>query len=418
MSEGALVLGRYRLDQRIATGGTAEVWRAHDTQLERDVAVKLLHAHLLPDATSRARLEAEARSVAALSHPGIVAIYDVEVGGERPAIVFELVDGESLATRIAREDPLPANEVTAIGADVADALFHAHQRGVVHRDVKPSNILLDQAGHARLVDFGIAHSLEAAAERLTLAGTIIGTPRYMAPEQLADGQIGPRTDLYALGAVLYEALAGHPAWESASPVAIAAAQRGGPPPLTDVDPALEAIVRACMAHDPEARPRTAGVLAAELRDWQPATVVSPAPPAGDETVVSSVVPRDVAAAPAADAARARDRRTPVLLTLGAAAVLVLALGAGAMLRGTGPSVPPASGSPSATPTPIQTATPDPTPTPAPTLDIGTLPRPVQEEIDRYREACGRDAPLPDGIETMNKKQAEEALEPLRKACDD
>ena len=417
MSEGALVLGRYRIDQRIATGGTAEVWRAHDTQLERDVAVKLLHAHLLPDATSRARLEAEARSVAALSHPGIVAIYDVEVGGERPAIVFELVDGETLATRIAREGPIPAEDVARIGADVADALFHAHQRGVVHRDVKPSNILLDQAGHARLVDFGIAHSLEAAAERLTLAGTIIGTPRYMAPEQLADGQIGPRTDLYALGAVLYEALAGHPAWESASPVAIAAAQPGGPPQLTDVDPGLEAIVRACMAHDPEARPRTAGVLDAELRDWQPATVVSAAPPTGDETVVSPVVPPDATAAPAADSARARDRR-PVLLTLGAAAVLVLALGAGAMLRGSGPPVPPASGSPSGTPTPIQTATPDPTPTPAPTLDFAALPRPVQRAIERYRSACGEDAPLPEGIETMNKKQAEEALDPLTKACDD
>ena len=410
MSDEALVLGRYRLDERIATGGSAEVWRAHDTQLDRDVAVKLLHPHLLPDAASRTRLEAEARAVAALSHPGIVAIYDVEMGGERPAIVLELVDGSSLAELFAREGSLPPDDVARIGAEVADALFHAHQRGVVHRDVKPSNILLDRGSRARLVDFGIAHSLADAAERLTLTGTIVGTPRYMAPEQLSDGAIGPRTDLYALGAVLYEALAGRPAWESGSPVAIAAAQRDGPPPLADVDPGLAALVRTCLSLDPEDRPQTAGILAAQLRAWQPGR---PAVAVADDdpTVTSSVVPP----APVTDAApRARRRFSPLVTLVAIAAVLVIPLAISAFLGADRAGSPVASVTP--TPTVAASVAATPTLTPAPTFDFGTLPRPVQRAIERYREACGQDAPLPDGIESMNKKAAEDALDPLIEAC--
>lgn len=411
MIDVMLVLGRYRLDERIATGGSAEVWRAHDIQLDRDVAVKLLHPHLLPDATSRARFESEARAVAGLSHPGIVAIYDVDAGRERPALVLELVDGSSLANRIARDGSLAPDDVVRIGADVADALFHAHQRGVVHRDVKPSNILLDSGGRARLVDFGIAHSLADAAERLTLTGTIIGTPRYMAPEQLADGAIGPRTDLYSLGAVLYEALEGHSAWESGSPVAIAAAQREGPPALT-ADPGLATIVRQCMAPDPEGRPQTAGVLATQLRAWEPAIAVA-APDA--PTVTSPVVPL-AAPAPMTEAAPAPSRRfSPLLLLVVIAALVVIPLAISAFLglnRGGSPAT-----SVTPMPTVAATPTPEPTVTPAPTLDFGTLPRPVQRAIERYREACGEDAPLPDGIESMNKKAAEDALDPLVEACE-
>jgi serine/threonine-protein kinase len=419
VSDEALVLDRYRLEQQIAIGGSAEVWRAFDTQLQRAVAVKLLHAHLLPDATSRARLEAEARSVAALSHPGIVAIYDVDVRAERPAIVFELVEGESLAARLAAGGPLLAEAVVRIGAEIADALFHAHQRGVIHRDVKPGNILLDTAGRARLVDFGIAHSLEAAAERLTVTGTVIGTPRYMAPEQLADGPIGPRTDLYSLGAVLYEALAGRPAWPSASPVAVAAAQREGPLPLTDVDADLAAIITESLAFDPADRPRTAAVLASDLRAWQPATVVSAAvaaPDDNDETVASSAVPVRQADS---GGERSRPPRRPSWMApalLAGAVIIVLAFGVSALLRGGGPTAPgPSLASAQATATPAET--PVATQTPAPTLDLGTLSRPVQRAIERYREACGEDAPLPEGIESMKKKDAEDALDPLTAACE-
>ena len=180
-----LVLGRYRLLDQIAVGGTARVFRARDEQLDRDVAVKLLHPHLLPDDTARRRLAAEARAAAGLSHPGIATVYDVDTHPAAPAIVMELVDGEPLSARLAH-GPMPPGAVARLGTELADALLHAHRRGIVHRDVKPGNILLERgSGRARLVDFGIAHSLAAGAESLTQTGTALGTPRYMSPEQMA-----------------------------------------------------------------------------------------------------------------------------------------------------------------------------------------------------------------------------------------
>ncbi len=250
MPEPPLVLDRYRLVERLAVGGSAEVWRAHDEQLDRAVAVKRLHPHLLPDAVSRQRLAAEARAAAGLSHPGIVGIYDVDTTGDWPALVMELVDGESLASRLAREGPLAEREAAAVAADIADGLYHAHKRGIVHRDVKPGNVLLDRAGRARLADFGIARSLAESAERLTQTGSVMGTLRYMAPEQLTGGEIGPRTDLYGLGAVLHEALTGEPPFPAGSPVGLVEAQRAGPPTIPAIDPALAALISACLAYDP------------------------------------------------------------------------------------------------------------------------------------------------------------------------
>jgi len=266
-TEQPLVLNRYRLVERIAVGGSAELWRAHDEQLDRPVAVKRLHSHLLPDAASRQRLVAEARAAARLAQPVIVGIYDVDATGESPAIVMELVDGESLAARLERDGPLPEREAANLTADVAEALYHAHQHGVVHRDVKPGNVLLAADGRTRLVDFGIAHSLAASAVRLTLDGTVIGTLRAMAPEQLSGGPITPRTDLYGLGVVLLEALTARPPYPAASPVALAEAQRAGPPAMDGLDPALAAVVAGCLAHDPAQRPLHAGALASALRSW-------------------------------------------------------------------------------------------------------------------------------------------------------
>ena len=262
-----LILGRYRLIERLALGGSAEVWRAHDEQLDRQVAVKRLHPHLLPDASSRKRLAAEARAAASLSHPVIVDIYDVDATGEAPALVMELVDGESLSARIAHLVRSSHARPASMAADIAEALFHAHQRGVVHRDVKPGNVLLASDGRTRLVDFGIAHSLAESAERLTMTGTVVGTMSAMAPEQLLGGPITPRTDLYGIGVVLYEALTGRPPYPGGSPVALAEAQRAGPPPLEGIDPTLAAIVAACLAVEPENRPLHAGALAVALRSW-------------------------------------------------------------------------------------------------------------------------------------------------------
>ena len=265
MTADSLILGRYRLDREIAVGGTARVWRARDAKQDRAVAVKLLHPHLLPDATSRRRLEGEARAAKALSHPAIAAVYDVSGPDDDPALVMELVDGEPLSKRLERDGPMPPKAAAALAADVAEALYHAHQRGIVHRDVKPANILVErQSGRARLIDFGIAHSLEAASHDLTRTGTSLGTPRYMAPEQLAGEPIGPRTDLWGLGAVLYQALSGRVPFDGATPLAIATQQQAGAPPL-DADPALAAVVARCLSVAIDDRPIHAGAVAQALR---------------------------------------------------------------------------------------------------------------------------------------------------------
>src|SRR5918992_1438246 len=421
MSKEQLILDRYRLLERLAAGGSAEVWRAHDEQLGREVAVKRLHPHLVPDDASRKRLAAEARAAAALSHPVIVGIDVVDPTGDAPALVMELVDGESLATRIARDGPLPAREAAAVAADVAEALFHAHQRGVIHRDVKPGNVLLARDGRTRLVDFGIAHSLAPSAQRLTLTGTVVGTLHAMAPEQLADGPITPRTDLYGLGVVLHESLTGRPPYAASSPVALADAQRSGPPALDGIDPALAATVAACLAVDPADRPLHAGAVAEALRAWlagdaAPALALGPAVSADTEAVtmphpsVAQIDPEGLRAAPMAASAvppasqsRGPRRLVPVaLLAIG----ILLAVAAFAAL---GPDADRRSATDS-TPTP----TPTPTATPAPTPQPEWLAK-LLEEIEKE---CG--APVARERESelaaFSEEDAKEIADALKEQC--
>jgi serine/threonine-protein kinase len=264
-SEPTRINGRYLLQERIARGGSADVWRARDEKLDRPVAVKLLHPRLVPDETARRRLAAEGKLAASLAHPGIVQVYEVQPDGETPALVMELIEGESLDVRLARVGGLPPLEAANLGADVAEALAAAHRQGIVHRDVKPSNIVIDRDGHAHLADFGIAHSLAPAAARLTQTGTVVGTLAYISPEQLAGGEVGPRTDLFALGAVLFEMLIGRPPFEATSPLALAEAHAAGPPEMPGVDPALAEITRASLAQAPADRPPDAALVAATLR---------------------------------------------------------------------------------------------------------------------------------------------------------
>lgn len=418
--EQPLVLGRYRLVERLAAGGSAEVWRAHDEQLDRQVAVKRLHPHLLPDRPSRKRLVAEARAAAGLSHPVIVEVYDVDAEGDAPVLVMECVDGESLSTRIDNDGPLPAPEAAAVTADVADALYHAHQRGVVHRDVKTGNVLLARDGRTRLVDFGIAHSLAESAERLTITGTVIGTLRAMAPEQLSSGPITPRTDLYGLGVVLHEALTGRPPYPAASPVALAEAQRAGPPSLDGVDPALAALVAACLSYRPEDRPLHAGAVGRALRDWiagDPSAALAMGPTATH----AAVTPPGLAPPPLATAAPARERRgraraaaVPVLavgLLLAVGAVLaVIGLNAGAL--DAEPTQSPVAAATSAAATP--TATPAPVVVAAPPVALRGWAAKLAED---YAEQCGE--PLdPARIAGMNKKEAEREIEPEIEACEE
>ncbi len=423
-----LILDRYRLVERLAVGGSAEVWRAHDEQLDRPVAVKRLHAHLMPDEASRRRLAAEARASAQLSHPVIVDVYDVDTEGESPAIVMELVEGESLAARIAREGPLDASRAAAITADVADALYHAHQRGLVHRDVKPGNVLLSTDGRTRLVDFGIARSLAESAERLTQTGTVMGTLAAMAPEQLAGGPIGPRTDMYGLGVVLHEAVTGRPPYAGVtSPVALADAQRAGPPMLAGVEPSIAALIAACLAFRPEDRPVHAGALAAALRAWtagdtsRVAAIAPTAAHAAVDTDTSAVtmarpvvVPEPARAVPPpAPQPRGRSRTRGAWPLLAALLAVALVVGVVLAVINLGPA--PLTGgdaTPSATP-----SAEAPTPTPeVPSTPVPELAGWGRRLAASFLEQCGY-ALDPALIAGMRKDDAEALVEPMIEECE-
>ncbi|MEO7296881.1 MAG: serine/threonine-protein kinase [Candidatus Limnocylindria bacterium] len=419
-----LILDRYRLIERLAVGGSAEVWRAHDVQLEREVAVKRLHPHLLPDEASRRRLAAEARAAASLSHPVIVDVYDVDATGEAPALIMELVDGESLSARIDRDGPLDARDAAAVTADVAEALYHAHQRGVIHRDVKPGNVLIAKDGRTRLVDFGIAHSLAEASERLTVTGTVIGTLRAMAPEQLAAGPITPRTDLYGLGVVLHEALTGRPPYASASPVALADEQRAGSPSVEGIEPALAAVLASSLAYDPADRPLHAGAMASALRDWlsgDSAAALAMAPVPGVGPVDTAAVTQPVAAvaaapviatAPVAAGAASSPRRRPLVL-IGALAVLLLLVGAAVVASGLGPGDDAIGGGSS--PGASLTSTPTPTATPAP-----APPEWLAGLVEKVAKDCGDDIASAAEAEmaVMTEDQAKDYADEQVRVCKD
>jgi serine/threonine protein kinase len=259
-------LGPHEIVSALGAGGMGEVYRARDTRLGRDVAVKVLPQHLTSSDGARARFEREARLVSGLSHPNIGALYDIGREGSTDYLVMELVDGESLAERILR-GPLPTADVLRIGAQIADALDAAHRAGVVHRDLKPSNVMLSRSG-AKLMDFGLArgggpmragsspgHALTHAATvagALTTEGSLIGTFQYMAPEQLEGHDADERSDLWALGCVLYEMATGRRAFDGPSQASlISAIMKEEPRPLGEIatmTPAnLDLAVRACLA---------------------------------------------------------------------------------------------------------------------------------------------------------------------------
>jgi eukaryotic-like serine/threonine-protein kinase len=410
-----LILDRYRLLERLAAGGSAEVWRARDEQLDRDVAVKRLHAHLFADDASRARLAAEARAAARLSHPVIVGVYDVDATGDAPALVMELVDGESLAARLDRDGPLPDREAAEIVVDLAEALFHAHQQGVIHRDIKPGNVLLDRNGRTRLVDFGIARSLAEASSRLTVTGTVIGTLRAMAPEQLEDGPITPRTDLYGLGVVLHEALTARPPYPSGSPLALAEAQRAGPPPLDGLDPGLAAVIAGCLALDPTDRPLHAGAVAEALRAWLagdagPALALAPTPTVPVDTAavtqpIPVVAPPPPRSAPSASARRPL-RLAPILAGLAALAAIAVLVAFAANRTDPAADVAPSASAPAVA------ATPSPSSTPPPEW-LAKLVEEVAKECDaEAAEAAEAD------MAAMTEEEAKEHRDALVEQCKD
>jgi len=260
--------GRYRLVRLVANGGMASVWEAYDNVLARSVAVKTLHPHLAADRLFQERFRREAVSAARLGHPNVVATYDAGVTPEGTAfIVMELIRGRTLSAFAAEHRPLPFFVCIEIGMQIADALTHAHRAGLVHRDIKPANVLVcdtetDGVPLVKVTDFGIAKAAEGLGIELTKTGMVLGTPKYLSPEQIEGREPDARADLYALGVVLFELVAGIAPFRGPTEMAVAVQHINETPPrLRDVrpgtPPALDALVAALLAKRPEDRPPSA-----------------------------------------------------------------------------------------------------------------------------------------------------------------
>ena len=266
---GRVLAGRYRLNRPIASGGMAQVYEATDETLARRVAVKVLHPHLALDHAFVQRFRAEAVAAARLTHPSIVSVYDTVVDGEVNAIVMELVRGTTLRADIDAHGPLQLSAVLAIGTQVADALAAAHAAGLVHRDVKPANILLSADGRVLVADFGIAKAAQGSDH--TDDGAMVGTAKYLAPEQVEGRPVDARTDVYALGIVLYEALTGVPPFRGDTDTATALLRLHTDPVRPrqlrpDIPLAVEAVIGKALARRPDDRFPSATALRAALLD--------------------------------------------------------------------------------------------------------------------------------------------------------
>jgi eukaryotic-like serine/threonine-protein kinase len=254
---GELIGERYELQELVGTGGMSSVYRAHDRLLERDVALKVLHEQYTADGDYVERFRREARSVAQLSHPNIVTVIDRGEQDGRQFIVFEYVDGENVKALVEREGPLPEREAIELALQIARALGFAHEHGLVHRDVKPQNVLLNGDGAAKVTDFGIARSLDVHGG-LTQTGTVMGTSDYIAPEQARGQRVDAQSDVYSLGAVLYELLTGDVPFPGDNFVAVAMRHINEPPPSVrerrpELSPRLDAAIRRAMAKAPRDR---------------------------------------------------------------------------------------------------------------------------------------------------------------------
>jgi eukaryotic-like serine/threonine-protein kinase len=273
---GTILSGRYRLESKLGSGGMSTVYLAIDETLDRPVAIKLLHAEISDEPDQLERFSREARAAARLSHPNLVAVIDAGEDGGRPYIVFEYVRGETLKRRIQREGRLPVDEAVAYAIEIGRGLAAAHGRKLVHRDVKPQNVLIDSEGRARVTDFGIARSLEAHG--LTATGRVLGTTDYVSPEQAMGENVDERSDVYALGIVLYEMLTGDVPYHAETQVAVAMKHVHEPLPdvfdrRPDVSAVVAAVVDRATAKSPAARYAS---IAEMVRDLEPTLEVEAA----------------------------------------------------------------------------------------------------------------------------------------------
>jgi eukaryotic-like serine/threonine-protein kinase len=340
-----LLFGRYRLVEPAGRGGTAAVWRSVDQRTGDEVAVKRLHPVVFASRSGRDRLLREFRALRDLRHPNVVRVRDLELTETDGALILDYVPGPSLRTRLTDGPQFAPGQAVAIARDVGAALTASHGRGIVHRDVSPGNVLLDPDGRARLTDFGIARGTEETTV-MTADGSIIGTLRYLAPEQLRGEDATPASDLYALAAVTYEMLAGRPAFAATTPVGLVEAQRAGAEPIAGIAPALDSAVRRALSTDPAARQGSVTEFVSELQA------------AGESRTVAGTALPAAALAPAADAAHRGHRRSVPLPAVVAAGFGALVLGAVAL-----------GGLPDGSPAGAAEATrPPPTASPAPTTE--------------------------------------------------
>jgi eukaryotic-like serine/threonine-protein kinase len=339
--DGRHLGGRYRMGAPLAAAGMGEVWVARDPLLDRPVAVKVLGGALAGDGRAAERLRREARAAARLDHPNIARVLDLGEHDGRPYLVMELLEGESLAGRIDRAGPMAPGEAARVVAAVADALQAAHRAGVVHRDVKPGNVFLTAEGEVKVLDFGIA---SAAGEADLTTGDLLGTAAYLAPERALGRPATPAADIYSLGVVLYELLAGRRPFEGGSDIELAMAHvNAHPEPLGLVAPSAPPfLVAACeqaMAKDPAARPRSAAAFARLLRSPADAAPAARPVPAVAVPPVTRPLPLPGATStaplslfrPVRHRPRSRRRRLLVALLLAVTALAALPAFAGGLV---------------------------------------------------------------------------------------
>lgn len=394
--DGEIIGGRYEIVRRIGAGGSARVYLARDLVLKRDVAVKILHEEEAQDPSFVKRFQREAQSAARLNHPNIVSVYDWGSVGSTYYMVMEAVNGRNLKEEIAHRGPLPEEEALTIAERIASALETAHSHGVIHRDVKPHNILLDEAGRVKVADFGIARA--TGLTQLTSTNMVAGTASYISPEQARGQQVDERSDIYSLGVLLWELLAGRELFNGSSMVEIALRHvNEAAPPLRqvrpDISPLTEAIVAKALAKDPVQRYQSAAAMGRALADARealrvPATVAIPLVEPRESRPRVAATRRPPSAVTDAAPVRSRVQTASAPTSRGwLAALLALALliaGGGGLLAaehgafGTASRTngTPAAGTlvaashpghrPTSTPTPPPTATPTPAPAPAPT----------------------------------------------------
>ena len=424
VAQGTTLAGRYRLDTRIGAGGMGEVWRGEDTVLARTVAVKVLLPGRMQDPGFLARFQAEARAMATINHPGVVDVYDYGVSGDTVYLVMKFVDGEPLdrlLSRLGRIAPQPAMELIA---QAALALQAVHDQGIVHRDVKPGNLLVQRDGTLVITDFGIARS--DVGNRLTDAGMVLGTAAYCAPEQAEGAPVTPAVDIYALGVVAYECLAGQRPFDGDSPVTIALKHiREAPPPLPpDIPGPVRALVEQALSKDPARRfpnartmGETARMIAAgappppavqPVQPVMPTTGATMAPPvAAYQTGAYQTGAYQTGAVQAAEATTEagprQGRRAPKTprrggLVAALAAALVVGAGAGAVAL---------SNMSGETPVPSETLAMDPTPTEAPTEE----PPPTKSQPSTPVERPSEKSTSENRVRPVERPTTREATKP-------